>query len=251
MESYDTPVTLRQLFYRLVSDKTLKNSVSDYNDLGHRTADPRRDGTFPHFAEAGRPIYQRPSWSGPEAAKAALRAQYRIDRQRGQELYLYLLVEKAGMVEQLRSWFGDDLGIPVIACEGRPSVTLEERLRSHITVNTRTRIPIGIYAGDCDATGIQIDRDFALNLPELTFERIALSEAQVDQYDLPRLPGKPKDPNAAAFIREHGSLWQVELDALDPDVLRALYQEAIDQYWDSDAYEAALAQEERDREALR
>jgi hypothetical protein len=44
---------------------------------------------------------------------------------------------------------------------------------------------------------------------------------------------------------------QVELDALDPDTLRALFQNAIDQFWDTSAYARMLAQEEADLRRLR
>ena len=43
---------------------------------------------------------------------------------------------------------------------------------------------------------------------------------------------------------------QVELDALDPDVLRQLYADAIGELWDTAQYEAVLEAEEHDRQAL-
>lgn len=49
----------------------------------------------------------------------------------------------------------------------------------------------------------------------------------------------------------HGENVQVELDALPPDVLRQLYQDAIDRYWDMSAYEAALRREKAERHTLR
>jgi hypothetical protein len=51
VESYDTGVTLRQLFYRLVADTVmpipLPNTQSKYIYLSRITAEGRRDGTFP------------------------------------------------------------------------------------------------------------------------------------------------------------------------------------------------------------
>jgi hypothetical protein len=38
VESYDTPVTLRQLFYRLVSMQLIRNSGPEYTQLSNRTA---------------------------------------------------------------------------------------------------------------------------------------------------------------------------------------------------------------------
>ena len=81
--------------------------------------------------------------------------------------------------------------------------------------------------------------------------RVALSAEQVQAYNLPPNPGKATDSRAAGFIARHGELRQVELDALDPVDLRRLYQDALDQFWDTSAYTAAMAQEAADIAALR
>ena len=75
--------------------------------------------------------------------------------------------------------------------------------------------------------------------------------------DMARNLAKEKDPNMIAFLKtfadtltpaevDAGLGVQVEMDALEPTKLRQLYADAIDQYWDDDAYQAALDQEERD-----
>ena len=70
-------------------------------------------------------------------------------------------------------------------------------------------------------------------------------------YRLPPNPGKATDSRAAGLIARHGELVQVELDALDPADLRALYQEAIGRYWDTSAFNATLAREQQDIQRLR
>ena len=40
------------------------------------------------------------------------------------------------------------------------------------------------------------------------------------------------------------------MDALEPSILRGLFQQAIDAYWDEDAYQTTLRKEARDRVAL-
>ena len=44
VRSYDTPVTLRQLFYRLVARQLLPNDRNAYNSLSRVTAEARRQG---------------------------------------------------------------------------------------------------------------------------------------------------------------------------------------------------------------
>ena len=114
VESYATSVTLRQLFYRLVSAQVIPNSQVAYKRLSALTAEARRDGTFPALIDRGRTIHEYQWFTGTGDALTWLSRIYRLDRTRDQDVSLYLGVEKAGMVVQLQSWFGD-LGVPVLA----------------------------------------------------------------------------------------------------------------------------------------
>lgn len=66
---------------------------------------------------------------------------------------------------------------------------------------------------------------------------------QVRRYALLPQPGKAADPRAGAFVARHATLVQAELDAL--------YQAAVDRFWDTSAYERALRSEAHERMALR
>ena len=57
VEGYDTPVTLRQLFYRLVSAQLLENTQNAYKALSSRTAEQRRQGAFPDLSDRTRSIH--------------------------------------------------------------------------------------------------------------------------------------------------------------------------------------------------
>jgi hypothetical protein len=249
VRSYSTGVTLRQLFYRLVSAQMIPNSQTAYKRLSSLTAEARREGTFPDLIDRGRSIHRRASWDNPRDAIGSLIRQYRRDRTSGQDVSLYIGVEKAGMVIQLQSWFGD-LGVPVLALGGYSSQTYVDDVAYDAT--SQDRDAILLYAGDFDPSGEDIDRDFE----ERTdcwdkVIRVALSASQVRQYGLPPNPGKATDSRAAGFIARHGELVQVELDALDPDDLRALFTDAIGRYWDTSAYELVRQQEREDLQWLR
>jgi hypothetical protein len=62
--------------------------------------------------------------------------------------------------------------------------------------------------------------------------------------------GKAEDPRPVGFIAEHGHLVQVELEALDPAALQALYEDALSRYWDPAAYRRVMNRERRDRRQL-
>jgi len=263
VRSYSTRVTLRQLFYRLVADQTLRNTRSEYNQLSSQTAKARRNGYFPDLMDRTRSIQRMyPLFQSTEEANAWLKQRYRRDRTEGQEYSLYLAVEKAGIVNQLNEWFGYPLGIPILPLQGYSSQTFVDDVvydtGAHYANLIGDKQPgqdfrptVVIYAGDFDPSGEDIDRDFN----ERTscwdhVHRIALNPEQIDEYDLPPAMGKASDSRASQFVARHGELIQVELDALDPNDLRALYQDAIDMYWDEDAHAKVMELEKQERDSL-
>lgn len=246
--SYDTGVTLRQLFYRLVAEQVLPNSESAYKQLSSRTAAARRAGTFPDLVDRVRVIHRFRHFSDPTQASQWLSEIYRRDRTENQERSIYLGVEKAGIIEQLETWFGE-LGIPVLSLGGYSSQSFCDQVARD--VEEQGREAVLIYAGDFDPSGEDIDRDFLKRTA--CFDkvvRVALNASQVTQYGLPPQPGKATDSRARAFTARHGQLVQVELDALPPDELRRLYQAAIDDFVDVSTLEGVLEQEEVERAGL-
>jgi hypothetical protein len=245
--SYDTSVTLRQLFYRLVSEQTIPNTTTAYKRLSDLTAKARRADEFPDLIDRGRTIHRYEYWPDIDTALEDAKDYFRLDRTEGQDVSIYLGVEKAGMVVQLQSWFGD-LGIPVLALGGYSSQTYVDEVVYDTRLHNRGAVLL--YGGDFDPSGEDIDRDFL----ERTacwdkVVRVALTATQVREYALPVNPGKSSDSRAAGFISRHGSLMQVELDALDPAVLRRLYADAISEFWDTSAYAAVVERERQQRES--
>ena len=246
---YDTPVTLRQLFYRLVAAAELPNTLTAYKGLSRETAAARRAGTFRDLEDNGREIHAPLTFESPDDALGWLRRLYRRDRTEFQDTSVYLGVEKNTMVAQLRAWFGEQ-GLPVIALRGYASQTYVDEIVHDATRHDRPAVLL--YAGDFDPSGEDILRDF-LDRTGACFAdvvRVALSAEQVAAYGLPSAPGKTTDTRAKGFAARHGQLVQVELEALDPTDLRRLYEEALDPFWDMSAFERSLAREAEDRAEL-
>lgn len=252
VRSYDTLVTLRQLFYRLVSDETLPNVQSYYRRLSARTAEARRTGSFPDLLDRTSRIERAESFDGvADVMDYVVRYLFRRDRTEGQPWSIYLGVEKAGLSQQLNAWFGDELGVPILALGGYGSQTFVDEVRRDIEDFARPAVLI--YAGDLDPTGEDIDRDFEHRVA--IFDkviRVALMPEQVTAFSLPFNPDAAvikklgDDPRAARFLERHGALVQYEVDALPPDTLRNLYQTALEPFWDSEAHQASLAREDGD-----
>jgi hypothetical protein len=108
-----------------------------------------------------------------------------------------------------------------------------------------------LYVGDLDASGEEIEADFVRRRPVWDHvERIAVSDGQAATLGLPKNPGNPKDPKRGPFVERHGSLYQVEVEPIPPEVLHGLYDDALAQWWDPDAFAAVLAAEESERARL-
>jgi hypothetical protein len=254
-ESYDTRVTLRQLFYRLVAALLIPNLQTYYRRLSERTAKARREDDFPELVDETSEIVGSGGDTSPADALRAAAEYYRRDRTEGQSVAIYLAVEKRGMVNQLSAWFGDR-SLPILALGGYASQSFCDQIKRHVQRDGRPAILL--YAGDFDPTGEDILRDFTGRTGcWKEVRRIALTPQQVTEYRLPQyaptdaeLRKLQDDPRAKAFEKRHGSLVQYELDALPPDELRNLYRTAIDEFWDEDAYEAVLAREAEERRRL-
>lgn len=260
VRSYDTGVTVRQLFYRLVSDGTLPNTRSYYSSLSSYTADARRGGPefkhgaaeaycaahgqFPDFVDQTREIHRPMHFDGADDALRWLRGVYRRDRTEGQDVALYVGIEKRALVSLVRSWFSP-LGVPVLELAGFSSQTYCDDVAADVRADGRRSALL--YAGDFDPSGVVIDEDFRERVGEFDlYERVALNEDQVREFDLPPQMGKATDTRASAFVEKYGRLIQVELDALPPDALRSLFREAIDRYWSEERYERSLEREADD-----
>lgn len=249
VQSYDTGVTLRQLFYRLVSAQLIPNNQNAYKGLSRYTARARRDGWFPDLVDRNRNI-ERPLWfDDANEAVEWVKARYRRDRTENQDFAIYLGVEKAGIVEQLKAWFWP-LGIPILPLGGYSSQSFVDVVIKDAEADGRETV--FIYAGDFDPSGMDINRDFQERTDVWDHViRVALNPAQIAQYNLPPLPGKASDSRAAGFVARHGTLMQVELDALPPDILRRLYQQAIDGMWDDQAYQDCVDRERGERDSIK
>jgi hypothetical protein len=275
-ESYDTPVTLRQLFYRLIAAVLITNTDGNYTYLSKVTAEGRRDGTFPELLDTTRDIVEPLFFHGPADAIRYIARFYRGDRLADQPYSVYLGVEKRGHVAQLDSWFGEPYGIPILPLGGMTSQSFINVVKADVARREQEygRKAVLLYAGDFDASGVAIDRVFNDRTAGCFAEvrRIALNPGQVTEFGLVRQMGKPGDNNTDAFVERFGDVAlfdprpghrlvrlkgvlryvpvQVELDALDPNDLRQLFTDAITEFVDLSEIEDRADDEDADREHL-
>lgn len=180
---------------------------------------------------------------------------YSKNRWENQPIYVEVFIEKKALIGA----FSDVCKKHKVAlnpCKGYPSLTFlydaSERFKEALEEGKE---PVLIYFGDYDPSGEDIPRSIKDNLSEMgigvRLERIALMKEQVLEWKLPPAPTKVGDSRTAKW----DGLGQVELDAVTPEKLYELCEDAIDDEFDDDLFDE-LSNEEREegdkfREELR
>ena len=194
------PLTLRQVYYRLVGTQGYAKTELAYKRLGEIVNRARRSGRIPFDAlrDDGVRIEQPYALAGPDAAIEQLvliaRA-YRRDRQ-GQRRRLMVMCEAAGMVPQLVR-VCDPYGIAVQSTGGFDSTTAKHALAQQLAGGDT----LVLHLGDHDPSGVHvfssIAEDVAAFLRELggeaEFRRHAVTPTQIASMRLPTAPAKETD----------------------------------------------------------
>jgi hypothetical protein len=112
-----------------------------------------------------------------------------------------------------------------------------------------------LYVGDYDPSGMCMsERDLPARFNKYGGDHVALKRIALTQehHDLPSFPAsdKKKDPRYKWFVRNYGRrCW--ELDAMDPNDLRALVENAILDEIEPKAWNRCAVVEKAERESLR
>jgi hypothetical protein len=112
-----------------------------------------------------------------------------------------------------------------------------------------------LYLGDHDPSGEDMVRDVTDRLrlmasTSVDVVKIALTPEQVSRHSLPPNPAKLSDSRFADYVSKHGDYcWEV--DALRPEVLHDMVEQAILAHLDTDMMEAFKEQETADKLTLK
>jgi len=247
----DRPMTVRQLFYRLVSLGAIDKTETEYKGtIGRLAVEMRRAGVIPFGWIADNTRWMRKPRTHSNLAQALSRTAetYRRAVWDNQDAYVEVWLEKdalAGvLVEVTAPW-----DVPLMVTRGFPSLSyLHEAALSIAAVRKPAFL---YYFGDHDPSGLDITRvvekgirEFALNA-DITFERVAVTSDQIIEMALPTRPTKKTDTRSKNFLGE-----SVEVDAIAPVTLRQMVEACITQHIDHAAHERLLEIEAAERETL-
>lgn len=254
-QAQDLRLTLRQLYYQLVTRNAIPNAEKSYKALSSLVSDARLGGFMDWDAieDRVRQPWREPEFQGlSQLADAALKS-YRLPRWRDQDNYVELWVEKDALAGVLRP-LASEFHVTLMVNRGYSSQSAMYESAARFKTRGAGKFPFLFYLGDHDPSGEDMVRDVAERLAmfgvNAQVEKLALTMDQVKQYDPPPNPAKVTDPRAAEYIAKYGDeSWEV--DALPPETLSEIIRDAFSGVVDQNAMDAVIAQEESDKDALR
>lgn len=245
------PMTVRQVYYQLVSRQVIENNRGQYQAVSNLLRDARKDGVIPWDWIEDRTRRPRPvqMWDDLADFIETVRRAYRRDVWPAQPGYLEVWLEKdalSGIFETELRRYGVTLNVGK-GYDGWDSIhNAADRYRDGDGVTV-------LYFGDLDPSGEDMVRSLRERLaffdcyPEIV--KCALTRDDVRRYNLPPDFAKTTDTRRAKFVAEHGDI-AVELDALPVAVLRSRLVTEIEARLDLDALEEVRRLERLDRGRL-
>ncbi len=228
------PLTLRQVFYRLVAAYAYDKTEQAYDRLGEMLnrarrsgrvpfADIRDDGILSHvpFGFANRQEF----W---ERQDEWIRL-FELNRQEGQAQFVEVWVEASGMLPQVAA-VSLGYGVPCYSSSGFDSVTAKHL--AALRMLDREVPTVVLHVGDYDPSGVALyenlredvsalvcdtaERDGGLDgIEPPEFVRVAVTTEQIARLDLPTAPPKKAD-RRSVFTDTR----TVQAEAIAPDVLQ-------------------------------
>lgn len=256
LAEYQTAVSVRQLYYRLVARQIIANNDKEYGKVQDLVTKARYAGLIDWDAieDRNREPYKPQDWESGRAILTGAASTFRVDRWATQPFYLELWVEKAALAGVLAP-ISRDYHITLMVNRGYSSASAMKESAERIIHRSRAskhqqhgHRPVIIYVGDHDPSGIHMADDIGQRLREfgcpawMDVRRLVLTMDQIQEHHLPTNPAKESDSRARDYIKEYGE-YSWEADALPPNVLDLTVRQAVSSYIDKDAMKAAITRE--------
>lgn len=276
-------LTLRQLYYQLVSRDIIPNKQSEYEKIGNLLVKGRMAGIVDFDAIEDRVRVPKLPYYNSDINDAIDDAQehYRLDRMDDQDNYIELWVEKDALSSVLsrRSYY---YHVNLMVNRGYSSCTAMfdayERFNRKLVEGKKVSI---LYLGDFDPSGLDMIKsdipkrikEFLIEQPQynkirimdavgldeedydnyieenVEFRHVSLTQPQIQEHNPPENPAKLKDPRSEWYVSNFGlSSWEV--DALNPEILHDIIDTNILQLIDEDKFKAKLELEKIHKEKL-
>jgi len=255
----DHPMTVRQVFYQLVTRGVVEKTEIEYQQTVVRLmTDMRLDGSLPFswVTDESRRARITQTFDSIQDALDHTAKFYRRSALDRADDYLEIWVEKDALAGVM--WApASEYDVPLMISRGMPSITFLYGTALAIRRAAIAGKTSYIYQfGDWDPSGVLIPQTIKRRLSEMCrrlhcpspiVKRVALTKDQIEEYDLPTRPTK-REGNRHAYKFEGDS---VELDALPPRVLREMVTDVIERHISEHDVSVLRAAEDSEREQLR
>jgi len=248
----EQPLTIRHVFYRMVSAGFVTKTEGEYkNAIGRLLTRMRKRGELPYhwLADNTRWRMKPETHSSYRDALEQTARHYRRAIWDNQNVYVEVWTEKDAISSILypvtSKW-----DVPLMTARGYASQSFLYSVAEDLKVIGKPAFLY--YFGDHDPSGKDARRYVEETIRELapgidvTFELIAVTPEQIDEFDLPTRPTKASDSRAKKFKGE-----SVEVDAIPPSTLRELVEACIEQHVDRTTLEHTKRIEQCERDTLR
>ena len=254
------PMTVRQVFYQAVVKNYVEKTEKGYDHVQGSLTKLRKEGKMPYeWIDDRSRSMQGSQGSNYDSIEEYIKGRledipdmYFINLLADHEFSIQVWLEKealAGVIERVTGKWD----VPLIPAKGYSSLSLLYEAAQDLERKDR---PIKIFHfGDYDPSGQNaietIQRDLPGLFPKIAklgieFNIVAVTPEQIVEMDLPTRPTKKSDPRSKNFEGE-----SVELDAIEPNVLRQMVDETLRGCFPAGALEAKDQQEEAAREEIR
>ena len=260
------PLSVRNLFYQLTGDDgsgvTVDKTEAAYKRIVRLKGQLCHARSIPwnFFSDSTRIAYDNDGYEGLGDTVFLDRVQsmYRRNYWSTTGIYPQLWVEARSLSPTLAGT-ARALGVSLYPSGGMSSDTFAHEAAVE-AIHTGHERMVVVYVGDYDPAGLQIadtletklieHLDYAaedddLDAPELTFERVAVTEQQIIDHGLPTKPVK-----ATQSRKKYDISQSVEAEAMRPDTLRRIVTDAFEPMIDRQALEQMRAVEASERNDL-
>lgn len=251
----DYPQSIRHVYYQMTNPRLLEpveKSNHGYRHVQERLKKMRLSGVIPYgwIADSTRRGYHVNTYDDAADFIDRVAGLYRADLWSKSDHYVEVWCESrsiAGTIQETCK----ELAVSLYPAGGFSSLTLLYEAATAINEFHRGRPVEIIYIGDYDPAGVLIDKNIESTLRkhldldiEMTFHRIAITSAQIAEYDLPTKTRNTNDRRVLELTRT------VEAEAMPANIMRKLLREKVESFLPARALAVAKFAERNERRSL-
>lgn len=244
------PLTLRQIFYMLVSNYSYDKTQPAYKRLCETMNMARRAFMIDMRSIRDDELVEKEvrGWGSRAGFLNHVMRNARnftLGRQDNQEIKTFIWCEAGGMVPQLLNAV-EDLHVPVLSSGGFDSTTTKHNFAQQIAHHDHVCV---LHLGDHDPSGVHMFSSLEEDITAfwdhytdgglcktLEFVRLAVTPAQIDEMDLPTAPAKATDNRSFKGLT-------TQCEAIPPRRLRDIVRERVMHSIDENVLEETLERE--------